>query len=159
MARRRGKRMSKDEIIHRLSTDSVFGCYTRQALEVSLINDLINKKKGIIFFDINDLAKLNTKLGYREVNRRIHNSLRLRQEDIIIVRWYSGDEIIVIVDEQTETDQVVKRLETMLAENGLSAEFAWDNVKILNFQQLTNVVGKLAKIVSAKKKRNKRGRH
>jgi hypothetical protein len=51
----------------------------------------------VVFLDLDDLHRLNTEWGYAEVDRRIRSVLNFRQEDIVMARWYSGDEIIAIV--------------------------------------------------------------
>lgn len=51
----------------------------------------------VVFLDLDDLHRLNAELGYEEVDQRIRGVLNFRQEDIVMARWYSGDEIIAIV--------------------------------------------------------------
>ncbi len=87
------------EKIERLSVDKAFGMLTRNALEEKL-NDK-NKMFNCLFIDLCNMSNLNGLLGYEEVNRIIKEMFtELKEsEEIIVGRWFSGDEIVIIAED------------------------------------------------------------
>ena len=88
-------RETYDENLVRLSTDSSFGILNRSGIELKMG---MNKTPfNAIFLDFSNVKTLNEKHGYEEVNKRICKKLRkLKKEEHIMGRWFSGDEIIII---------------------------------------------------------------
>lgn len=72
--------------------DATFGCLTRAGGEKAWSGRPVD----VLFFDVDFMHDLNSRLGYTEVDSRIRTALHVRSSDTIIARWYSGDEIIVI---------------------------------------------------------------
>lgn len=89
--------MTNDQLIERLSISPVFGCLTRNALDIQLeILDLTDK--SIVFFDIDSLKAANVAWGKELVNFKITQSLRAhRFSDLVVGQWFSGDEFVAIV--------------------------------------------------------------
>jgi len=88
-------RETYDKNLIRLSTDSSFGILNRSGIELKMG---MNKNPfNAIFIDFSDIKTLNEKHGYEEVNKKICKKLgKLKNENHIIGRWFSGDEIIII---------------------------------------------------------------
>lgn len=93
--------MTYDDLITQLAIDTVFGCLTRQALEV-LHKD--EEYSSLIFFDIDHMHDLNEQFGYEEVNNRIRHvlgnirhGLDGRADDLVVSRWFAGDEFVILV--------------------------------------------------------------
>jgi GGDEF domain-containing protein len=134
---------NKDEAIRQLITDQVFGCLTRQGLEL-LVGLNVVEGGFVIFFDINKMHDANTRYGYAEVDRRIRESLKVRGSDFTASRWYSGDEFVIIGS--GDCKGLERRIQQSFVDNGLSimsasveferktitSDILTDNVKILS---------------------------
>jgi len=94
--------MNEQEVlkkIERLSNDKAFGILTRNALEEK-INTL--NYFSCLFIDFCNMSKLNRKLGYTKVNeiiKEMFKTIPYDYKELIIGRWFSGDEILIIVDD------------------------------------------------------------
>lgn len=81
--------------VRRSERDDTYGMLTRPGGLARL-----NRMRGpvdIVFVDIDGMHDLNAQLGYDQVNARIRQAFRIRQSDaLIICRWFSGDEILVV---------------------------------------------------------------
>jgi GGDEF domain-containing protein len=106
----------------------------------------------VVFLDLDDLHQLNTELGYAEVDRRIRAVLNFRQEDIVMARWYSGDEIIAVVP-KGDGAGFAQRLLCSLKRQQLSATFGI----VPALPQLADAVQSAMQIVSAAKAEGRRG--
>ncbi len=96
--------MTEQETIKRLSIDRAFGILTRNALELEIENRYI-KSFDIIFVDFTNVHTMNEILGYEHVNdlfKRFFNELQLAFPAAVIGRWFSGDEIAVVVGRDPE---------------------------------------------------------
>jgi len=82
--------------IERLSNDKAFGILTRNALEEKLNNKRV--PFNCLFIDICNMGNLNGLLGYEKVNEIIRNMfIEFKVENnFIIGRWFSGDEIVIV---------------------------------------------------------------
>lgn len=102
--------------------DPAFGMLTRAGLDARL--DRLSSAVDILFVDIDQVHELNTRLGYNEVDRLIRSAFVMRSGDAIIVgRWYSGDEIIVVAP-TGDGQGLAERLQLRLGAVGLSATIA-----------------------------------
>lgn len=129
----------KDELIHRLSWDEDYGCHNRKGFELLIWPEIKSRARWLIFFDLDYLHDLNTKMGgYAPVNAMIRQVLAsVRSSDHKACRWQSGDELLVAITE-TQTrkandisvaEGMVKRLQEALAAQGMAATFAIVPVK------------------------------
>jgi GGDEF domain-containing protein len=106
----------------------------------------------VVFLDVDDLHRMNTELGYLEVDRRLRGVLNFRQEDIAMARWYSGDEIIAIVP-KGDGAGFAQRLQHNLQAQRLSATFG-----VVPAQpELSDAVKCAMEIVAAAKADGRRG--
>ena len=122
-------------LLESLARDQVYGCYSRQGLELVKWPKIASKAKYIIFADIDFVHKLNTELGYEEVDRRIRKSLQVRSSDVTAIgRWYSGDEIVWVIS-NGDPEGMINRLTKNLAKHGLSAVFAFTPVTSRNLSE------------------------
>jgi len=108
--------MSK-EIIERLSKDRAFGILTRNALELE-----IEKLRvfDCCFIDFNSIKKLNQLLGYRAVNKIIFEifvEFKQGNEECIIGRWFSGDEVVFI---HSNIEGQANRLDKISKKHGMT---------------------------------------
>lgn len=90
------KEQEKKSIIERLSIDNVFGIYNRQGFQELSFPLVKHHITGIVFGDIDNLHQMNEQFGYEAVDEKIKASLHHRPDDIML-RWYSGDEIVWIL--------------------------------------------------------------
>lgn len=112
-----------DEMIEKLAHDESYGCYTRQGLVLVAWPQIADKATYIIFADLDDIHRLNSELGYAEVDLRIHKALKVRSSDAMAIgRYFSGDEIVWIISDG-DPQGMVNRLQEALNEQGLSATF------------------------------------
>lgn len=92
--------MNLEEKTKRLSIDSAFGILTRNALEIE-IEEKIKSPFDLILIDFCDVHRMNDLFGYEAVNRTFRGFFRkVRTEfpDVLIGRWFSGDEIAIIIN-------------------------------------------------------------
>jgi GGDEF domain-containing protein len=106
--------------IHVLSMDPAFGIYTRQALEF-LADHQPRGERLVIFLDFDRIHELNEEIGYEEVNKRIKYMLRLpmRSGDLV-GRWFSGDEIVMVLDTTKAGNAIQRRLREAADEVGMT---------------------------------------
>lgn len=141
-------------IIETLSMDKVFNCYTRQAFESFIWNMIKDNAKFAIFFDVDKMHDANEKYGYELVNEKIRNSVNVRNDDICVSRWFSGDEMIAIIN-NGDPYAMAQRLLNNFIDNGLSSTFGI--VEIDSNKSLLDNVTIAANKVQQAKKENKRG--
>jgi len=112
-----------EQQVERLRIDPTFGCLSRQGLDELLTSTSLDGKV-VVFFDLDKMHELNEVYGYQEVDRRIRAVLaQFRASEVVVGRWYSGDEIVLIVP-YSEQDAVVNRLKVALDSQELSATIA-----------------------------------
>lgn len=112
--------------IEELKICPTFDVYTRQAL--STIDT--SKATHVVFLDFDNMKQANSQYGYVEVDRKIKNIFsHTREGEVIPVRWYSGDEFILIGDYH-KLRKVVERLENIAKYvEHLSFTYAYSTVK------------------------------
>ena len=137
--------------VKRLSHDDAFGILTRQGLMASCTTR--SGKKAVVFLDFDRIGELNKELGYEEVNGRIKETFQqsIRHSDVLLGRWYSGDECLVLVDgDTTAAEAVLDRLRMHAQGQGLSfmaATGPWDGKD----EPLEHCVSRLAEEVLRQK--------
>ncbi len=131
-------------------TDRAYGCLTRAGLEAL---HQYSEGREVIFLDLDGMHDLNTKYGYAEVDARIAGSLAaMRSSDVICARWYSGDEIVLIVPAGTAMGAAHRLLGEMVSRE-LSATFGISGLT----QDLAESVAAASSKVQDAKSRNERG--
>lgn len=137
-----------------LGTDSVFGCKTRQYIELNW-SEISNEIDAIIFIDLDNIHILNETLGYAEVDKMVKNSLsHFRHDDILVSRYYSGDEIIFMINNGNKVIGCAERIQKVLAENSLSGTIG---ISTEIKDTLVNSVQPATILVQNAKKNNQRG--
>lgn len=115
-------------IIEHLSHDAAFDILTRSGLEHLCWPKIVKEASYIIFIDIDHMHELNERLGYEKVNEIIRASIHGRdvvkkeRRALDIGRWFSGDEIVIIIRD----GDPVKYAKSLLREmhrNGISGTF------------------------------------
>lgn len=102
-------------------TDRAYGCLTRAGLERRAAS--IDTDSAVIFLDLDGMHSANEQYGYSEVDSKIAASLNVvRSGDCTTGRWYSGDEIVLIVPARSAY-RIAHRLADAFVSNGLSATF------------------------------------
>ena len=143
-----------EERVRTLAWDSAFGMYTRPAL-LAMRGRELRGRKSVVFLDLDRVHELNLLHGYAEVDRRIRAafSSNTRRSDMWAARWWSGDEVLLVLDAGTaQTDAVVSRLAQSAKEQEISFTHAvgeWDG----DADGLTAVVERLSTLVLAQKAR------
>ena len=139
--------------LNTLTFDVSYGVLTRQGLDHRWRQTMHAAVKfEIVFMDIDNMHQANACLGYEEVDRRIRAAFSVRATDMLIARWYSGDEIVAIVpvgDGRGAAERILARLEA----NGLSATCAVAPAQ----QNLAGAVKSAAAKVQTAKAENRRG--
>lgn len=106
--------------------DPSYGISTRQGLDRRWrkVGARNHQEYDVVFFDIDDMHKVNGQIGYEEVNRRLREALKIRASDRFfdIGRWFSGDEIGCIVP-RGDGEGMAQRLRSQLSAQGFSATF------------------------------------
>ena len=120
----------RDELLQRvieLSTDANYGITVREAIPHEL-RDLQDSGKSspryVLYMDVDDCHGANTKYGYDMVNKKIRRAIHVRHADVLLRgRWFSGDELVVIV--QGDPEGVTERLRSAFAHENLSITCAY----------------------------------
>jgi GGDEF domain-containing protein len=110
--------------LEELSWDSVFGMWTRTAF-LQFCRVMPRGERILVFIDLDRIHDLNHSLGYAEVDRRVKStfSIPLRSSDVV-ARWYSGDEIAILFDNDRDSAIAkVRELESSAAVQGLTFTF------------------------------------
>jgi GGDEF domain-containing protein len=81
--------------VQALSYDSAYGMLTRAGGEQALRR--LRGPVDVVFFDIDRMHDLNSRLGYERVNSLIRAAFHVRSKDILICRYFSGDELLAVV--------------------------------------------------------------
>jgi diguanylate cyclase (GGDEF)-like protein len=109
------------EKLQELSWDKVFGMWTRTAF-LQFCRIMPRGQRTVVFVDLDRIHSLNRTLGYSEVDKRVKCafSIPLRSSDIV-ARWYSGDEIVILFDNDRDSALAkVHELELSAAAQGLT---------------------------------------
>ena len=143
--------------LHRAGYDESFGMLTRQGLE-NAIERLPRGDYQVVFIDLDDMHGLNAQIGYEAVNKRVRGTFNpdwnLRKSDII-GRWFSGDEIVLVLSTDHDGAQMIA--ESFLDEahnNGLGFTYSissWYS----DMDTIDNIVADLSRQVMSQKE-NKR---
>ena len=105
-----------------LSWDTAFGMYTRSGL-MTLAKSQFLGKKSVAFLDLDRIHELNERYGYDEVDRRVRSafSANTRKGDALAARWWSGDEILLVLDCNTDRAyHVLERLASVASTQKLA---------------------------------------
>ena len=81
------------DFINALGFDSKFGMYQRD-----FAIRLINGASGyILFLDLDDFKKLNSKFGYVKTDKIVNDAFLTftQNKKYVVFRWFSGDEIVI----------------------------------------------------------------
>ena len=114
-----------EERVRRLAWDPAFGMYTRAAL-LAMSGRELRGRKSVVFLDLDRVHELNLQFGYAEVDRRIRAafSSNTRRSDMWAARWWSGDEVLLVLDCGVgQAEVVVGRLQQLAQQQGLSSGF------------------------------------
>jgi GGDEF domain-containing protein len=141
-----------EERVRRFAWDPAFGMYTRAAL-LAMSGRELRGRKSVVFLDLDRVHELNLLYGYAEVDRRIRAafSSNTRRSDMWAARWWSGDEVLLVLDCGVgQAEVVVGRLQQLAQQQGLSFTYAigeWDS----DAGDLPDVVERLSTQVLAQK--------
>jgi len=147
------------ELVNSLAWNDEYGCYTRQGFEKLIWPTIADKAKWIIYFDIDEMGKLNEAHTHAGVNVIIKKCLTMRASDFTTGQRYSGDEFIVAITDDPERGEsnpleLCMRLQEGLREHDASATFAI--VPVVS-DRLAENVEPAVQIVEAAKLENRRG--
>ena len=139
--------------VQELSWDTAFEMWTRPAV-LNLCNQIDDGMRTVVFLDLDDIGSLNLSFGYSEVDRRVRSLFaEIKDDRAIIGRWYSGDEIILIFDDDFSAQNGLSSLYNKSLECGVgftAARASWD----VGQKPIQAVMEKLSeKICSIKKAR------
>lgn len=138
--------------MHALLLDPTYGCYSRSGLEQRW-HARQPDHDTLVFFDLDGLHDANERLGYHEVDRRIAAALKVDRTTIILGRYYSGDELVLLCS-AADAPGLAQRIRAQLAVHGLSATFG---ITPITTPDLTSAVEPAATLVQAAKARQERG--
>jgi GGDEF domain-containing protein len=124
----------------------VFGCLTRQGIERR------RRKVGnaVVFADIDKMKEANSLWGYEETNRRIAAAIADLRGDLVMGRWFSGDEFVISCNGQ-DGDALCQRIQDVFAAQGLSITCAWALSTAAPLQQQVDALSKI--VAQAKEQR------
>lgn len=97
------------KLVKLLCKDKFFGIYTRNYIEYIFPKMYKGMMYHTFIIDFDNIHELNASIGYKNVNSSftmMFSSFLKDRDNVIIGRWFSGDEIIVIIIE----DQYEKSL-------------------------------------------------
>jgi diguanylate cyclase (GGDEF)-like protein len=134
--------------IKQLHLCSSYGCLTRQGVDAQWQRHKNKSNQSLIFLDLDKIHDLNEKWGYTVVDAKIKASLKCRKNELL-GRWYSGDELIIIVPTQ-EALATCNRIQNQLENNGLSGTFAIVPIN-KNNKHISDAVKKASALVQSAK--------
>ena len=115
--------------IEYLSKDTCYGIWTRAAF-LQFCEVMPRGVRAVIFLDFNRIHDLNAEVGYEEVNRRIKTTLSDFRQSDLVARWYSGDEIVILIDGSLDVaTTLVEELKNVASSNNLDFDYMlgiWD---------------------------------
>ncbi|MBD2771213.1 diguanylate cyclase domain-containing protein [Iningainema tapete] len=139
--------------IKKLYQCPTFGCLTRQGIDAYWQSIKRKDNLSLVFLDIDNMHQLNSNLGYQEVDRRLNRIFSMVRKDEALGRWYSGDELVMLIN-RYEAMQAANRLKTALNAEGISATFG---VVKAEGEYLYDVVKKASALVQTSKNKGIRG--
>jgi len=149
-----GNNQPDNEILKKYRIDSAFGCYTRNALEMEIWPVVKEQIRYIIFADVDEMRVANQKFGYAQTDRKIRKAITAREGDIVVARWYSGDELVFfLLDGPRVGDptQYAQRVQGRLHQAGLSATFGVVELERGKKARLAEAVGRASGLVQKTK--------
>jgi diguanylate cyclase (GGDEF)-like protein len=113
--------------IAELGWDTNFGMFTRNAL-LRHCRSLPGDVRQVAFVDLEAIHSLNLLYGYAEVDARVRATFDTPWRTLhTVARWFSGDEIAVVFDEEASTEQAraqMCELESRAQAQGLGFDWA-----------------------------------
>ncbi len=106
----------------------------------------------VVFLDLDHIHRLNAQWGYPEVDRHVRSALDHREGDIVMARWYSGDEIVAVVPKGDGRGYASRLLKNLRAQQ-LSATFG----VVPAAPDLAEAVHRAMRLVDAAKADGRRG--
>lgn len=107
--------------VARLERSIWFGCLTRNGLD-EVLQTLDVSGLALVYFDIDNLTLCNDRWGKPESSRRVAWALQMREADVTIGQWFSGDEFISLVP-AVDAYGYTQRLLSRLKAQSMSATF------------------------------------
>ena len=147
--------------IKTMGYDETFGMMTRCGLLNACAMLPRDTKRIAVFIDLDDLHTANQTWGYGKVNDLVRNTFRLRRESDVIGRWFSGDEILLLMDttDKEGAEMLLKNMLFIAKQNRLCFTYdlaVWDKDTVA-IETLTEQLAK--SVMAKKKKRRKVSRH
>jgi len=130
--------------LREVSWDHVFGMWTRAAF-LQFCTVMPRGERIVVFIDLDSIHSLNNSQGYAEVDRRVRNtfSVPMRSSDIV-ARWYSGDEIVILFDNDRDSAMIkIAELQVNAAGQGLTFTFETGDWNV-GVQSIVDVVNALS---------------
>jgi diguanylate cyclase len=113
--------------IAELGWDTNFGMFTRNAL-LRHCRSLEGDARQVAFVDLEAIHSLNLLYGYAEVDARVRATFDTPWRNLhTVARWFSGDEIAIVFDEASSTEQAraqMCELESRAQAQGLGFDWA-----------------------------------
>jgi diguanylate cyclase len=113
--------------IAELGWDTNFGMFTRNAL-LRHCRSLEGDARQVAFVDLEAIHSLNLLYGYAEVDARVRATFDTPWRTLhTVARWFSGDEIAIVFDEASSTEQAraqMCELESRAQAQGLGFDWA-----------------------------------
>jgi len=140
-----------EEEIDRLSLDPVFGVLTRAALELRVRK--IQSPFNAVFIDFDNIKTRNEERGYKWVNQSITDILSsLNSPQTLCGRWFSGDEVVFISEEEFESVFIDKLLRLSTKSNPTFKYHFFENQTSIN--DLERNISVLSRVQSSKETAN-----
>ncbi|MCB2178774.1 sensor domain-containing diguanylate cyclase [bacterium] len=133
-------RMKIKELSEKANRDAVTKLYNRAALDMFLQDALIHWEKynepfGVIFIDVDDLKRINDKLGHSMGDiaiRTVANTLSacFRENDVV-ARW-GGDEFLILLRDVNASilEKLVKKAENVICITQLPGYSDWGPLSV-----------------------------
>lgn len=137
--------------VKELSWDEPFGMLTRNGF-LQHCHEMKPKVRRVVFIDLDDIGDLNIKLGYTEVDRRIKSIFRcFRNSNEVVARWYSGDEIVLLFDDLSNSMQRIRDLHNTASALGVTFAYETGIWRKMDGKSIDLVVNSLSARVCQKK--------
>lgn len=147
------------ELVLKLMWNEQLGCYTRQAFEEVIWNEIKDKALYIIFFDVDDMKGLNSRGSWLQTSAIIRESIQMRFSDHKAGQVLSGDEFVVVMTDNPSRSTcdprgLCERIQFEFKARGASATYAY--MRIISPDLQTNLTP-VQNCVLENKTRNNKG--
>ena len=125
-------------LINELIIDRYFGIYTRNGLDY-ILKDY--DKLNIYLLDFDNIKRLNTQIGYKNVNNIFYKMFEEFKNEYVVGRAFSGDEILVCSSDFVD----IEKIENICSKFDMSFKYVYAKTNNNTTEIIDKLIDKLHK--------------